>query len=68
MERLFSVLETAELFGVHKTAVYLWIKQGLPYKTEKTIRKKPRKVINPNDVISMFGRGVDINSVHYKEV
>ena len=45
-----TVKEIAETNGVTPMAVYHWIKQGLPYKTERIIGKKARKVIKQCDV------------------
>ena len=46
-----TVAEIAEQFGVTKVAVYNWMKDGLQYKTEKIIGRKPQVIIDPNDVV-----------------
>lgn len=53
-ERL-TVSETAERFEVTKMSVYNWIKNGLKHDTEKIIGKKPRIVIDPEDVKKFHG-------------
>ncbi len=45
-----TVKQTAELFNVSRAAVYLWIKNGLPYEKEKIIGLKERAKIDPEDV------------------
>lgn len=50
-----SVAEIAEQFGVTTMGVRYWISKGLPFKTEKIIGRKKRKVIDPDDVYKFLG-------------
>ena len=52
-----SVKETAERFEVSRTAVYNWIRAGLPTRTVKVIGRNPYKVIDPADVEKFHGIG-----------
>ena len=46
-----TVLETAEMFSVTRSAVYLWLRDGLKHESEKVIGRKTRIIIDPQDVI-----------------
>jgi hypothetical protein len=50
-----SVKELAEHYGVSRTAVYNWIRAGLPARWVKVIGKNPYRVINPDDVEKFHG-------------
>jgi excisionase family DNA binding protein len=45
-----TVQEAADFFNVSRTAVYNWLKAGLPYAEEKVIGVKKRKKIETEDV------------------
>ena len=45
-----TTAEIATLFNVTVQAVGIWIKNGLPYTTERIIGRKERRIINPKDV------------------
>lgn len=45
-----TVQEAADFFNVSRTAVYNWLKAGLPYVEEKVIGIKRRKKIDTDDV------------------
>lgn len=49
-----TVQQTADRFGVTKQSVYRWLKNGLPYRKERVIGIKERKMINPADVVSFL--------------
>ena len=50
--------EISEIFNVTTMGVRYWIKNGLPYKVEKKIGLKPRKVIDPEDVKKYLNEGI----------
>ena len=50
-----KVSEIAIMFEVSPLAVYNWIAKGLPYKTMRKPKKKPYKIINPDDVKKFLG-------------
>ena len=50
-----TVQEIADEFEVTKSGVYYWLREGLPFETEKVIGVKPRKVIDPSDVYKFLG-------------
>jgi len=52
------VSDIAKRFNVTKSAVFLWLKDGLPYEWEKTTWRRKRRVIDPNDVIKRRGLNV----------
>ena len=53
-----TVPEIAEMYNVHRQAVYLWLRKGLPFKVEKVVGIKPRKVILPADVDEFLKIGI----------
>lgn len=55
MNKLYTVKEIAEMFGVTTMGVRYWIGKGLSTSTEKVIGIKPRTVIDPNDVYKFLG-------------
>ena len=55
MNDKMTVREIANKFDVTPAGVYYWISNGLPFITEKVIRRKPRKVIDPKDVEKFLG-------------
>jgi predicted transcriptional regulator len=54
-QKLKTVAEIAELYGVTHMAVRHWIKKGLKTQTERVIGIKPRMVIDPDDVKKFLG-------------
>lgn len=54
-----TITEIAKIYGVTTMGVRYWIKNGLPYKTEKVIGLKPRIVINPEDVDKYLKLGIE---------
>jgi len=55
MRKKLSVAKIADKFNVTKAGVYYWIDNGLPFEKEKIIGKKPRKIIDPDDVYDFLG-------------
>jgi len=47
----YSVTEIAKIFGVSRSAVYKWLRNGLKYKRIKKIGQNPRKVISKEAVL-----------------
>ena len=47
-------MQIAKRFCVTKQAVYYWIKHGLPYKTERVVGRRERKVIDPASVAAFL--------------
>lgn len=45
-----TAAEIAEIFGVTKQAVGLWVKGGLPYKTIREVGRKAYRVFDPEEV------------------
>ena len=58
INNLKSMAEIAEMYNVTYAGVKYWIENGLEYKIEKIIGKKPRKVIDPKDVEKFLNRGI----------
>jgi transposase-like protein len=54
-ERLYTVSEVADYYGVTSMAVRHWIRKGLKTETEKVIGIKPRMVIDLKDVEEFLG-------------
>ena len=54
---MLKVADIANKYGVTRWAVYLWLKNGLPYQVKKEIGRKPYKVIDPADVEKFHGIG-----------
>jgi hypothetical protein len=50
-----TVKEIAQMYGVTTSGVRYWISKGLPFKVEKVVGVKPRKVIHPDDVPVFLG-------------
>ena len=50
-----TTAEIAKQFGVTVQAVGLWIKNGLPYTTERIVGRKARRIISPDDVVKFLG-------------
>lgn len=57
-EKYLTVKEIAEHFDVSVPAVYKWLKKGLPYKMEKVIGLRPRKVTTIETVNEFLGLGI----------
>ena len=57
-----TVKEISEYFGVTPQTVGNWIKVGLPYGIEKIIGRKPRRIINQEDVYELLGLSKDFKS------
>lgn len=53
-----SVAEVAEEFGVTPTAVRNWISNGMKYKVEKVLGRKPRKIVKRVDVEDFLSLGI----------
>lgn len=47
---MYTVRELAEVYGVSKSAVRLWLKAGCPHKTERIIGVKDRIVLDKKEV------------------
>ena len=58
MNKLKTVAEIAKIYKVSTMGVRLWIKKGLPYKIEKVVGIKPRKVIDIKDVEEFLKVGI----------
>jgi hypothetical protein len=54
MSKKKTVKEIAAMFNVTTAGVRYWLSKGLPYETEKVIGIKPRKVIDPDDVVEFL--------------
>ena len=61
--KMYTVQETATMFGVSSVAVRNWLKGGLPFKKEKVIGVKTRIIINPADVYAYQNSKVTNNEV-----
>ena len=46
--------EIAIMFGVTKSAVGYWVANGLPYETERVIGVSPRRIFDPETVITFL--------------
>ena len=58
MKKYLSTLEVAEMYGVTKQAVGLWVKDGLKYKIEKIPGIKTRRVFDPEEVVAFLKIGI----------
>jgi hypothetical protein len=58
MATLKTVAQIAEMFGVTPGGVRYWISKGLPFKVQKVIGLRPRKVIDPADVNEFLQEGI----------
>ena len=50
MKKHYPVHEIAGMVGVTPPTIYAWIRQGLPFRTEKIIGLRPRKIVSPADI------------------
>lgn len=60
MKQYYTTNEIAELFGVTKHAVGLWVKNGLNYELERVIKRKPRRVFRYEEVERFLKLGVRV--------
>lgn len=49
-----TVQEIADIYGVTIQTVYRWVKDGLPTRTQKLAGRKPRIIIQVDDVEAYF--------------
>ena len=50
--------EIAKEYGVTYHAVRLWTTKGLEYQIERVVGQKPRRVVNPEDVVKFLALGI----------